>query len=137
MRYSVMTRRDSILVVDDKAAIREVLSLMMRSMGFEVQAADCSATAVNLFKKRPFDLVLTDFNMPGMDGSDLARCLKRILPTTPVVLVTDLVKWIGILFPECEIHVHQGPYVPNPYESSCDNKIVKLYLIREKSGSQP
>ena len=57
-------------------------------MGFEVRAAECGEKAVNLFKENAFDFVLTDFNMPGMDGVALARCIKQISPTTPVVLVT-------------------------------------------------
>jgi two-component system capsular synthesis sensor histidine kinase RcsC len=77
-----------ILVVDDDKSVRKSISLMIECMGFEVRDADCGEKAIKLFKENAFHLVLTDFNMPGMDGAALARCIKQISPTTPVVLVT-------------------------------------------------
>ena len=84
----LVKREDSILIVDDEKHVRLALSLMVRSMGFVVQAAECGEKAVNVFMENAFDLVLTDFHMPGMDGVTLARAIKEISPTTPVILVT-------------------------------------------------
>ncbi len=61
---------------------------MIEWMGFEVRAANYGEKAVKLFKENAFDLVFTDFNMQRMDGAGLARRIKEISPTTPVVLVT-------------------------------------------------
>jgi CheY-like chemotaxis protein len=91
-----MTRRNSedntisrkILVVDDEECIREGLVWIIEWIGFQVLAADCGMKALKLFEKNLFDVVFTDYNMPGMNGSELARCIKEISPGTLVVLLT-------------------------------------------------
>ena len=77
-----------ILIVDDEESVRKGISWMIEWMGFEVQAAECGEKALKLFEENMFDLVFTDFNMPGMNGAGLARCIKEISPATPVVLIT-------------------------------------------------
>ncbi|MFC1863051.1 response regulator [Thermodesulfobacteriota bacterium] len=77
-----------ILVVDDEEYVRKGLVWMIEWMGFEVLATDCGKKAVKLFEENIFDVVFTDYNMPGMNGSDLARCIKEISPKTPIILIT-------------------------------------------------
>ena len=77
-----------ILVVDDEQNIRHVLSMMISFIGFEVDVAENGDQALHALLKSKFDLVLTDFNMPGMDGFTLAYHIKEISPETPVILVT-------------------------------------------------
>jgi two-component system capsular synthesis sensor histidine kinase RcsC len=76
------------LVIDDDANVRNVLSLALSFMGHDVAVADCGNEGLNLFLKSSFDLVLTDLDMPGMDGWNLAFCIKEKSPNTPVVLIT-------------------------------------------------
>jgi CheY-like chemotaxis protein len=77
-----------ILVVDDEEDVRNLLSRMLSVVGYEVKEAGTGHEAFNLFLQRPFDLVLTDLNMPGLDGWGLARRVKGHSPKTPVVLIT-------------------------------------------------
>jgi len=77
-----------ILVVDDEESIRFVFSEMISFIGFDVDVAENGDKALNYFLKSKFDLVLTDLNMPGMDGWTLASHIKAISPETPVILVT-------------------------------------------------
>jgi CheY-like chemotaxis protein len=77
-----------ILVVDDNKNIQNVLSWMLCSMGFEVGFADNGIEALVIFVENPFDLVLTDLEMPLMDGSSLAHFIKEMSPNTPVILLT-------------------------------------------------
>lgn len=77
-----------ILVVDDKENIRGILAQMLSSMGYEVITASGGIEGLNLFLKSAFDLVLTDLEMPGMDGLTLALRIKDKSPHTPVVLIT-------------------------------------------------
>ena len=77
-----------ILVVDDEESIRCVFSDMISLMGFEVAVSGSGDDALGQFLKSSFDLVLTDLNMPGIDGWTLARHMKEISPGTRVVLVT-------------------------------------------------
>lgn len=80
--------RNKILVVDDAKAIRDTLSKVLSSMGFEVAVARSGHEGLNLFLKNSFDLVLADLQMPDMDGWTLALHIKDESPDTPIVLVT-------------------------------------------------
>ncbi len=77
-----------ILVVDDTKAIRDILSKILSFMGYEVVVASSGNEGLNRFLKSSFELVLTDFNMPGIDGCTLALRIKDKSPNTPVVLIT-------------------------------------------------
>jgi len=80
------TRR--ILVVEDNKSVQDILSVILRSMGFEVALAKNGLEAFTLFVESTFDVVLTDLQMPIMDGSRLAHLIKEISPQTRVILLT-------------------------------------------------
>jgi CheY-like chemotaxis protein len=77
-----------ILVVDDEKSIRALLLEFLSMMDYDAVAFGNSDEALNQFQKGSYDLVLTDLEMPGMDGLTLARYIKNRSPETPVVLVT-------------------------------------------------
>ena len=81
-------RSRRILVVDDNRAIRNVISKVLRLMGFDVALAGNGIEALAAFIESSFDLVVTDFQMPTMDGSKLAQLVKERSPNTPVILIT-------------------------------------------------
>jgi DNA-binding NtrC family response regulator len=66
--------RKKILIADDEAIIRELLSYMLAAMGFTVFTAENGAMALEIFKNnRDIELVLTDVNMPHMSGIELVN----------------------------------------------------------------
>jgi len=77
-----------ILIVDDEKYIRDILSEILSTMGFEVVVASNGNEGLELFHRDCFDLVLTDLQMPGMDGWTLALRIKDESSNTPVVLIT-------------------------------------------------
>ena len=77
-----------ILIVDDTKVIRDTLSDMLSVMGFEVTVAGSGNEGLSLFPKNSFDLVITDLQMPDLDGWTLALHVKDKSPNTPVVLIT-------------------------------------------------
>jgi two-component system, chemotaxis family, chemotaxis protein CheY len=80
----------SILAVDDSVSMRQMISVTLKSAGYEVVQASCGQEALQLAKTRKVDLVLTDINMPNMDGLSLIRAL-RALPNyrfTPILTLT-------------------------------------------------
>jgi CheY-like chemotaxis protein len=81
-----------IMVVDDDEGIRHILSIALSRMGYEVLAASSGTEALNLLLKTSFALVLTDLEMPGMDGWNLASRIKNRFPSTPVILMTGYAK---------------------------------------------
>ena len=78
----------AILVVDDEQAIRAALADTLAFLGYEVATASNGTEGLRLFHKNSFQLVVTDVQMPGMDGWTLARHIKKRSPATPVVLIT-------------------------------------------------
>ena len=77
-----------ILVVDDNDEIRYMVSKILSRMGYEVLSANSGTNGLNLFMKNQFDLVITDFDMPGIDGWNLAFHIKENSPSTLVILMT-------------------------------------------------
>lgn len=81
-----------ILVVDDDEGMRDILSTTLSGMGYGVLTASRGTEALNLLLKSSFALVLTDLQMPGMDGWSLASRIKDRFPGTPVILMTGYEK---------------------------------------------
>jgi len=78
----------NILVVDDNAVFRMVVSKMLSRLGYEVSSADSGENGLRIFLKNKFDIVLSDYEMPGMDGVALACSVKKSSPRTRVVIMT-------------------------------------------------
>ena len=79
-----------VLAVDDSRSLREMVSFTLRGAGFEVREAVNGQEALDIAKRESFNLVLTDQNMPLMDGLTLVRSL-RSLPayrTAPILMLT-------------------------------------------------
>ncbi len=81
-----MSRR--ILIVDDDEGLRESLQMVLAAEGYEVQGAPGAEEALALIEKAPFEVVLCDVRMPGMDGMELLPLLVRRLPESTVVLMS-------------------------------------------------
>jgi len=81
-----------ILVVDDDDSIRELLRLHLSSAGYEVQAAPDAIAAGYLVLKSPPDLIITDVNMPHMNGFEFVAALKSdpSLPSIPIIFLTSI-----------------------------------------------
>jgi two-component system cell cycle sensor histidine kinase/response regulator CckA len=78
----------NILVVDDNNFLRIVVSKMLSRLGYEVLSADSGENGLSIFLKNKFDIVLSDYEMPGMDGVAFACSVKKSSPRTPVVIMT-------------------------------------------------
>jgi two-component system response regulator HydG len=78
----------SLLIVDDQASIRETMLITFRREGYDVQAAESGEQALTILERRPFDLVITDLRMSGIDGIEVLRRIKELSPDTEVVVMT-------------------------------------------------
>ncbi|SMC16949.1 two-component system, chemotaxis family, response regulator CheY [Andreprevotia lacus DSM 23236] len=79
-----------VLTVDDSATMRQMVAFILKSAGYQVMEAADGENGLRASKAQQFDLVLTDQNMPGMDGLALIKAL-RALPqyeTTPILMLT-------------------------------------------------
>ncbi len=80
----------TILAVDDSASIRQLVSFTLKSAGYDVVEAADGMEGLEKAKSKPINLVITDQNMPRMDGMTLVKSL-RALPqykTTPILILT-------------------------------------------------
>ncbi|SHI10364.1 response regulator receiver protein [Ferrimonas marina] len=80
-----------ILIVDDFSTMRRIIKNLLRDLGFNnTQEADDGTTALPMLQSGEFDFVVTDWNMPGMQGIDLLRAIRADdnLKHLPVLMVT-------------------------------------------------
>jgi CheY-like chemotaxis protein len=81
-------RRKRILLVDDEESVRQTISIVLRLDDHTVIEAENGRTALELFLRDHFDLVITDFEMPIMRGNELAVRIKQHSPAQPVLMIT-------------------------------------------------
>ena len=81
----------SILIVDDDESIRELLRLHLSAAGYEVNVAEDAIAAGYMVLRSPPDLIITDVNMPHMDGFEFIAALKsdKSIPDIPVIFLTS------------------------------------------------
>jgi two-component system, NtrC family, sensor kinase len=77
-----------ILIVDDEELIVKLLSISLRSDGYETLSAHSGQEGLEIFKSESPDIVITDIKMPGMDGLELLKTIKEIDPEKEVIIVT-------------------------------------------------
>ena len=77
-----------ILLVEDEQPLRSCLRMMLEVEGHQVTEASNGAEALNIFNPGEFDVVITDFDMPVMQGNELAIRLKQLAPSLPIMMVT-------------------------------------------------
>jgi two-component system response regulator (stage 0 sporulation protein F) len=77
-----------ILVVDDEESIRKMFSSMLKKANYRVSTAESGLEALKLLKTHTYRLILLDLKMPGMDGTETLREIRKINKNVPVYIVT-------------------------------------------------
>ena len=77
-----------ILIVDDEKQIINLLVASLENFNCKIHFAANGVEAYNQIKLKPFDLIITDYNMPKMNGLELTRKIKSIKPSLPILVVT-------------------------------------------------
>lgn len=80
--------RPRVLVVDDEAGIRDLLSKTLALAEYDVDLAPDGRTALERLRIVPYDLLITDLKMPGVDGLAVIREARRMKPDIPVIIIT-------------------------------------------------
>ena len=80
--------RPRILVVDDEAAIRDLLLKTLALADYDVDLASDGRTALERLRIIPYDLLITDLKMPGVDGLTVVREARRLKADIPVIIIT-------------------------------------------------
>ncbi len=117
-----------ILVVDDFSTMRRIIKNLLRDLGFaNIQEADDGNTALPMLKQGNFDFVVTDWNMPGMQGIDLLRAIRAdaSLKHIPVLMVTAEAKKEQII---TAAQAGVNGYVIKPFTAATlKEKLVKIF----------
>ena len=80
----------SILVVDDEPAYRKVMKRLLINEGHRVMLAEDGIDGLRILKSNEFDMVLTDIDMPNMNGWDFLRNIEKLYPEIPTAVITGL-----------------------------------------------
>ena len=102
-----------ILVIDDEAVIREMLTEVLTVSGYQVTAVATGAEAINVVRRIPVQLIFSDLQLEDSDGLDLISQLKMLQPGTPVILLT------GVLFDPQVVAEILGSKVTSYLDKTC------------------
>ncbi len=80
----------NILIVEDDFRMRLLVNELLEKEGYTVAATGDGQDAVRILTENPFDVVLTDLKMPGLDGMGILTASKEVNPDTPVIVMTAL-----------------------------------------------
>jgi two-component system alkaline phosphatase synthesis response regulator PhoP len=121
----------TILVVEDEIELARVLRDYLEKAGFRVQTATNGAAAVAAFRHTPADLVILDLNLPGMDGLDVARDLRRT-SNVPIIMATARVEESERLV---GLELGADDYVIKPY--SPREIVARVRAVLRRAQAQP
>lgn len=79
------------LIVDDSSTMRRIITNIVLQLGVlrdDIQEAEDGLKAYNLFQKNKYDIILTDWNMPNMNGLALVQSIRKIDSKIPIVMIT-------------------------------------------------
>ncbi|MBZ0160712.1 response regulator [Candidatus Methylomirabilis sp.] len=80
--------RQKVLVVDDDPFFRELMTDLLEPAGYDVWTAHDGLAGLDALHNGPFDLILTDYRMPGVTGIEMAAFIRRSDTVTPIILIT-------------------------------------------------
>ncbi|MEK7713423.1 MAG: response regulator, partial [Deltaproteobacteria bacterium] len=80
--------KSKILIVDDEVSMREFLEIMLSKEGYKVSSSGSGKEALKMLNDTIYDLIVSDVQMPGMNGIELLRNVKEVCPDTTVIMIT-------------------------------------------------
>ena len=126
----------SILVVDDFSTMRRIIKGLLQDLGFaNITEADDGLTALPLLKAGNFDLLITDWNMPGMQGVELLRQVRadERLKKLPVLMLTAEAKREQIVE---AAQAGVSGYVIKPFTAATlKEKIDKIFVVKPSAAA--
>jgi two-component system alkaline phosphatase synthesis response regulator PhoP len=121
----------TVLVVEDEAELVRVLRDYLEGAGFRVQSAGDGAAALSLFHHQPPDIVLLDLNLPGMDGLDVAREIRRT-SQVPILMLTARVEETDRLI---GLELGADDYIPKPF--SPREVVARVRAVLRRTQREP
>lgn len=120
----------SVLVVEDDARIRRIVSLALTSEGFRVTEAETGEACLALLGERSFDVILLDVMLPGRDGFDVCRSIRH-QSGAPIIMVTARTDSHDVV---AGLEAGADDYVTKPFVAKELSARIRA-LLRRASGS--
>ncbi|HWX10290.1 MAG TPA: response regulator, partial [Gaiellaceae bacterium] len=117
---------ERILLVEDEVGVRRLLTAMLGQLGYDVVAADCGAAAMDRYAEGSFDIIVTDFIMPGMTGRELVDRLATLGADPLVLFVSGYAPDRGL-----ENALGHESFLQKPFTSDELARSVRTLLDRE------
>jgi DNA-binding NtrC family response regulator len=126
-----MIENFNILIVDDDASVRDGLGILLSRSGYQVNQAESGEEALDLLNKEIFNLIITDFRLPAINGMELLRRIKEHSPQTEVIMITAYGE-----IPMVVEAMKQGAfdYLAKPFNN--DELLLKVRKVAEKDRLQ-
>ena len=128
-----MRKRPKILIVDDEEIVRESLRDWLDSVGYKVNIAASGEEALRIIRQKKIKIVLADLFMPGMDGIELMKKAKEIVPTISTVIITahGTIQTAITAIREGAHDYVEKPFCPEKVELLINNLVDHQNLIEE------
>jgi two-component system alkaline phosphatase synthesis response regulator PhoP len=120
-----------ILIIEDEPELLKVLRSYLEGAGFSVLTAQRGDTGLSLWEQKRPDLVILDLNLPGMDGLDVAREIRR-KANTPILMVTARVEEIDQLI---GLELGADDYMAKPFSPRL--VVARVRALLRRAGSAP
>ncbi len=123
------------LVVDDFSTMRRIVRGLLKEMGItSVDEAEDGAIALHMLKGKPYDFVVSDINMPNMNGFELLKAIKadQDLKHLPVLMVTAEARKEDIVM---AVQSGAAGYIVKPFtKATLEDKVIKIMQKRAAAG---
>lgn len=128
-----MKKRTEILVVDDEDIVRESLRDWLDGVGYDVEIAASAEEALEILKKKKFNIMLADLVMPGLNGIELMKEAKKIYPTLAAVIITAhaTIQTATAAIREGAFDYIEKPFCPEKVELLIEKLVEHQDLIEE------
>lgn len=134
MQLAETAFRYRILIVDDEPALRDVGKLLLEAQGYECLCAEDGFEGLAALKQALPDLIISDLQMPNMNGFEFLSVVRRRFPIIPVIVISG--EFSGVSVPEsvlADAFFPKGQYkIPELFERICD--LVHELPTRPKTG---
>jgi CheY-like chemotaxis protein len=124
---------ESVLVVEDDEGLAEVIATALRAEGFETETAHDGIDGRSSFFRHPTDWVVTDIQMPQLDGIAMMECIRTINPQVKTVYTSGAVEQYRALL-DREIEQFAAAVLPKPF--SCSSLIKQLTGVANGGSSE-
>ncbi|MCP4131303.1 MAG: response regulator [bacterium] len=120
----------NILVVDDEKENRSLLNTILNNSGFSCECVTDNAAALQLFRRKKYDIVLMNIllpgtNIPGVDGIEGMKIMKKLYPEIPIIAVTV---YSHADYREKFIEEGFDDYIPKPFNFKILDDLLNSYL---------